>query len=118
MLSHIYGRPAKIIYTLVALMLIVVIAQANGSGSALPQSKATSGAGPQPLAQSGAVPVSTGSGNGSTSAPVGTLGTSHHPIVGRDAKHDLSQPLRDIKPIPPIKARSEPPENRPTEHHI
>src|SRR5438132_1138887 len=60
MAAYIYGRPAKIIFTFVALVLLVVIAQANGFGSALPPSRAASRAGPQPLAPSGADPVSTG----------------------------------------------------------
>ncbi|MEO6457160.1 MAG: hypothetical protein ABIO92_02640, partial [Chloroflexia bacterium] len=88
MLSHIYGRPAKIIFMLVALALIAVIAQvqANGSGSALPQSAVSSAVGPRPLALSGALPGVT-SGQGSAPVPAGTSGTSNHPIVGREAKH-------------------------------
>src|SRR5437016_3261160 len=111
LLSYIFGRPAKVIYALMALALIAIIAQANGSGSALPQSAATSGAGPQPMAPSGAIQGAAGGDKGSTSAPVDTSGTSHHPIVGREIKHDLSQPLRDMRPLPPPKAKQEAPEN-------
>src|SRR5689334_13636458 len=106
MRSPISGRPAKIIYTLMALVLIAIMAQANRSGSALRQKGATSGAGPQLLAPAGAGLVRTGSG--AFAAPVGVSG---HPIVGRDVKHDLSPPLRDIKPLPPVKGKQEAPEN-------
>jgi Ca2+-binding RTX toxin-like protein len=116
MLSHIHGRPAKIIYTLVALALITVMAviaraQTDGSGSGLPQSAVSSGARPPPLALSGAIQGVTSGSTGSALAPVGTSGTSNHPIVGREAQHDLSQPLRDMRPLPPQKGKQEAPEN-------
>jgi hypothetical protein len=96
MLSHIYGRPAKIIYTLVALVLMVVKAQAKGSSSAPTQAQNKTPSGVQPLAPSGIVRGGSGA-RGSTSAAVDTSG---HSIVSQNVNHDVSPPLISMKPAP------------------
>src|SRR5437764_818686 len=53
------------------------------------------GPGPHPFAPSSSISMR-GGGTASLSVPIGTSGTSHHPIVGHDVKHDLSRPLRDM----------------------